>query len=346
MLTIYSDAHLGHQPREIAIRGVIASNLEIPDRVEHLLGAVKAGGHRIKPPRDFGMEPILAVHDRAYVDFLERAYERWHKAFAGGRAGPYACAHASANRHVARVPSSIQGQVGFYLSGGSAPIDAGTFDAAVSSAHCALEAAALLDEGVDEVYALCRPPGHHAYADMAGGFCYLNNAAIAAEALAGHHGRVAILDFDVHHGNGTQDIFYGRGDVHFVSVHADPNNVFPFYVGYEDETGEGEGAGHNLNLPLPVGSGDAPFLAAIDRGLASIRDFAPEALVVSVGFDAFKGDPSAEMAVTTAGFREIGRRISALGLRTALIQEGGYLVADLGANLAAFLEGFLSERHS
>lgn len=346
MLTIYSEAHLAHHPREIAIRGLIASNLEVPDRVEHLLGAVKAGGHRIAAPRDFGMKSIFAVHDRAYVDFLKTAYERWHQAFGEGRAGPYACAHASANRHVARVPSSIQGQVGYYLSGGSAPIDAGTFGAAVTSAHCALEAAALLDEGVREVYALCRPPGHHAYTDMAGGFCYLNNAAIAAQALAERHGRVAVLDFDVHHGNGTQDIFYSRGDVHFVSVHADPNDVFPFYVGYADETGEGEGAGHNLNLPLPVGSGDAPFLAAIDRGLASIRDFAPEVLVVSVGFDAFRGDPSAELTVTTPGFHEIGRRISALGLRTALIQEGGYLVADLGANLEAFLEGFLSERPS
>lgn len=217
MRAILSEAHTLHAPSEIVVRGIIAPNLEVPGRVEHLLKALKAGKHEIVAPRDFGMEPILAVHDGDYVEFLRTAYERWHQAFPAGKAGAYACAHASANRHRAALPSSIQGQVGYYLSGGSAPVDAGTFEASVASAHCALEAVTLLGEGHGEAYALCRPPGHHAYADMAGGFCYLNNAAIAAQALLARHERVAILDFDVHHGNGTQDIFYERGDVHFVS---------------------------------------------------------------------------------------------------------------------------------
>lgn len=344
MRAVYSEAHKQHAPAEIVVRGLVAPNLEVPGRMDHLLEALQAGGHDIVVPRDFGLEPILAVHDGAYVDFLRTAYERWHEAFPAGKAGPYACAHASANRHRAVLPSSIQGQVGYYLSGGSAPIDAGTYEASLAAANCALEAATLLSEGHGEAYALCRPPGHHAYADMAGGFCYLNNAAVAAQALLADHERVAILDFDVHHGNGTQDIFYERGDVHFVSVHGDPNDLFPFYVGYADERGEGAGEGHNLNLPVPLSSGDDSYLAAMDAGLASISKSGASALVVSVGFDAFSGDPSAEMNVSTRGFEEIGRRLGRAGLPTALIQEGGYLVADLGLNLEAFLRGFTSER--
>ncbi|WP_414476364.1 histone deacetylase family protein [Microvirga sp. M2] len=344
MRAIYSETHNLHAPSEIVVRGKVSPNLEVPGRVAHLLDALKAGGHEIVAPRDFGMEPILAIHDRAYVEFLQSAYERWHQAFPKGKAGPYACAHASANRHRAALPASIQGQVGYYLSGGSAPIDAGTFEASVASAHCALEAAALLEEGHYDAYALCRPPGHHAYADMAGGFCYLNNAAIAAQALLAKHKRVAILDFDVHHGNGTQDIFYDRDDVHFVSIHADPHQVFPFYAGYADERGEGAGEGFNLNLPVLVGSADPVYLEAIEAGVKSVKESGATALVVSVGFDAFKGDPSAEMNVSTQGFAEIGRLLGCASLPTALIQEGGYLVADLGLNLGAFMDGFTSAR--
>lgn len=344
MKAAYTDMHTRHAPAEITLRGLIAANLEVPGRAEHLLHALQAGGHEIVAPRDFGMEPILAIHDRDYIEFLRTAYTRWHEAFPEGKAGPYACSHASANRHRASLPTSIQGQVGYFLSGGSAPIDEGTYEAALASANCALEAVKLLEEGLSEAYALCRPPGHHAYADMAGGFCYLNNAAIAAQALLATHKRVAILDFDVHHGNGTQDIFYHRDDVHFVSVHGDPNDLFPFYVGYADERGEGAGEGYNLNLPVPLNSGDDVYLAAIDAAIDSVKKSGATALVVSVGFDAFSGDPSAEMNVSTGGFEQIGARLSAAGLPTALIQEGGYLVADLGLNLEAFMRGFAAAR--
>ncbi|MWD29367.1 histone deacetylase family protein [Aquicoccus sp. SCR17] len=340
MITVYSDAHRRHAPETIAIRGMIVGNLELPARADALVQAARQAGCDIRPPDAHDDAPLLAVHSQDYIDFLASAYDRWKEAFGEDRAGPYACAHASPTRYPARVPASIQAQVGYYLSGGSAPIDKGTWVAARDAAHCALTAAEHVLDGAGEAYAICRPPGHHAYADLAGGFCYLNNSAIAAQAMAAREGRTAILDIDVHHGNGTQDIFYDRGDVFFASIHADPNEVFPFYVGYADETGEGEGEGANLNLPLPRRSGDDVFLDALDTALAGIADFAPPSLVLSLGFDAYENDPQQEMAVSTEGFREAARRIAALRLPTAIIQEGGYCVDDLGKNLTAFLEGF------
>jgi acetoin utilization deacetylase AcuC-like enzyme len=199
----------------------------------------------------------------------------------------------------------------------------------------------LLLDGERAAYALCRPPGHHAFSDMAGGFCYLNNSAIAAEMLRRAHDRVAILDVDLHHGNGTQGIFYQRGDVLTVSIHADPERFYPFFWGYANETGAADGAGCNLNLPLPRGSGDDVFVAALDTAVERVRQFAPGALVVALGLDAFEGDPFGGLRVSTPGFAEIARRISAaLPLPTLLVQEGGYLCDGLGDNLQSFLAGF------
>jgi acetoin utilization deacetylase AcuC-like enzyme len=189
-------------------------------------------------------------------------------------------------------------------------------------------------------YALCRPPGHHAHTDLAGGFCYLNNAAIAAQRmLDSGSGAVAILDFDVHHGNGTQQIFFQRDDVHYVSIHGDPAGLYPWFAGYVEETGQGSGLGWNLNLPLPPGTGNAGFTAAVARGLDAIAAKRPAALVVSVGFDAQDGDPAGNLAVGAEAFTTIGRQLAALNLPTVLIQEGGYLIERLGANLTAFLTG-------
>lgn len=319
--------------------------MESPDRAKHFLSALNARNHKIIPPRSFGMDAILAVHSGDYIDFLRDAYPRWRQAFPQSGASDDVVAHTFAGRHSSsRAPTSIQGQAGYYLAGSSIPITEGTFEAAVSSAHCALEAAARLCEGETEVYALCRPPGHHAYRDLAGGFCYLNNAAIAAQSLLSHHARVAVFDFDVHHGNGTQSIFYDRSDVHFVSVHADTNDVFPFYSGHADEIGDGQGLGFNLNLSVPVGSGDDIYLEAVRRGIESVAGSGATALVASAGFDAFKGDPSVNMNVSTQGFQEIGDLLGRLRLPTAIIQEGGYLVEELGLNLGAFLDGFSAVR--
>jgi acetoin utilization deacetylase AcuC-like enzyme len=208
----------------------------------------------------------------------------------------------------------------------------------------AATAAQLVLEGEDAAYALCRPPGHHAYRDLAGGFCFLNNSAIAAAQLRLRHERVAILDVDVHHGNGTQGIFYERGDVLTVSIHADPASFYPFVWGYAHERGAGAGLGANLNIPLPIGTGDDGYLRALNAAQAMIEAFAPGALVVALGLDASEHDPLAGLAVTTDGFRRIGQAIARLGLPTVLVQEGGYLSDILGTNLTATLAGFEQAR--
>ena len=339
----YSPLHRQHAPEEITVRGQLVQNLESPARAEALLAELLSKGHEQITPQAWDRQWIDAVHDAGYLDFLSTAHARWR---ALPNATPLIHPHAFAHYSSRRRPDSIQGQVGYYLAGGSSPVAEGTWEAALGSAHTALEAAKLVLDGEREAYALCRPPGHHAYADFGGGFCYLNNVAIAANYLAKQLGNVAILDIDTHHGNGTQSIFYERGDVHFVSVHGDPNVLFPFYAGYADERGEGEGAGHNLNLPLPLKSEDPAWLAAIDTGMASILAYQPKALLVSLGFDPFKGDPSSDLAVSTEGFRGAGERIGAYRGPVVLIQEGGYLVDKLGENLDAFLEGFMRARQA
>ncbi|HWX49373.1 MAG TPA: histone deacetylase family protein [Roseomonas sp.] len=341
MLVTYSEAQALHIPRPYVLRGVLTAPREIPERAEQLLAAVRAANHPVRAPRSFGRAPLRGVHSDDYLDFLETAFGRWQDSEGGdGLVTPV----TAALRRVASRPLSVRGQAGWYLASGSVGIEAGTWEAVSGAADCALEAAETLREGAKEAYAICRPPGHHAYADLAGGYCYLNNAAIAAHHLAVSMGRVAVLDVDVHHGNGTQDIFYARGDVHFVSVHADPDAAYPFYAGRAGERGEGAGLGHTLNLPLPVGTGDAGYLQALDQGLASIREFAPAALVVSLGLDAFEGDSSRLLAVSTPGFAAIGERIGTLRLPTLLVQEGGYAVDDLARNITSFLSGFLAPR--
>lgn len=343
MRVIYSDTQSQHAPAEISVRGLLVGNLELPIRAENLRAAAAAAGHEIVAPRDFGEAPILAIHDRGYIEFLKIAYPEWTEKLA--LRGPYAASHGTGIRAAGRAPTSIQGKVGYYLSGGSVPMDAGTWEAAHDAAYSALEAAQQVLDGAPEAYAICRPPGHHAYTDLAGGFCYLNNVAIAAEHVVQARGRAAILDIDVHHGNGTQEIFYERGDVHFVSIHADTNETYPFFVGYSDEIGRGGGEGANLNLPLPKGFDDDTFLQALNKGLAKIADYAPPVLLVSLGFDAYEHDPQQEGAVSVKGFFEAGKRIASLGLPTVLVQEGGYSIDDLGATLDAFLEGFATGRN-
>jgi acetoin utilization deacetylase AcuC-like enzyme len=254
---------------------------------------------------------------------------------------PIVQASALALGYLHRPPHTLIAQAPHYLGGGYAPLDAGTFAAALASANTALEGAQTLLDGQRCAYALCRPPGHHAYAAMAGGFCYLNNIAIAAQHLLERFGRVSILDIDVHHGNGTQALFYERDDVMTVSVHVDPTHIYPFCCGFADEIGAGRGRGWNLNLPLPAGSSDGPYLEAIERGIARIRTTGSSALLVALGFDAYAGDPTAAMAVSTAGFRVAGALIGALELPTLLVQEGGYAVDALGVNVKAFLRGLM-----
>ncbi|HEY2616531.1 MAG TPA: histone deacetylase family protein [Acetobacteraceae bacterium] len=341
MIVITTDAHAAHDPDTMAPSPSGRPFYDRAARVDQLLGAVHRLGLPTAPAPDHGMAPIAAVHDAGYLHFLATAFERWQ---ATPLLGPAVRTFGYAVRHMQRPPDAIIGQAGYYLSGETVPVLQGTWRAAKTSAHVAVEGARRILGGAREAYALCRPSGHHVHADLAGGFCYLNNAAIAAQVLVAGGAKPAVLDVDVHHGNGTQSILYRRDDVFFCSVHGDPRWLYPWYAGYDDETGAGKGFGCNLNLSLAPDTDNAGYVEAVDAGLSAIRKFGASALIVSLGFDAHVGDPTANLAVTGEGFRAIGQHIGSLGLPTLLVQEGGYIVEKLGDNLTAFLGGFLPTR--
>ena len=337
MKIVYSDKHAQHDPQTFVVRGVKQRSAEQPERATRLLAAATGAGHEITAPGAFGPGPAAAVHTANYLDFLQTAAREWAKL-------PGASDEVVPNVHPARQPATypkgLTGRAGWHQVDMGCPIGPHTWDAALAATEVATTAAELVLSGTREAYALCRPPGHHAFADMAGGFCFLNNSAVAAQHLRSRHARVAVLDVDVHHGNGTQGIFYERADVLTVSIHADPDYYYPYFWGHAHETGLGAGAGFNLNLPLPLGSADAPWLAAGDTALARIKAFAPTALVVALGLDASESDPLQGLKVTGPGFHAMAAKIAGLGLPTVLVQEGGYLGDDLGRNLVQFLAGF------
>ncbi len=339
MHVIFSDAQRAHHPRHFLAAGVVRDCPEVPARIDHLLAGVAALGLPITAPPDLGTAPAAAVHTRAYLDFLAGIHARW-------QAVPGAGAEVIPNVHPRSradgYPATAVGQAGWHQADTACPIGPETWAAALASSHAAAHAADRVAAGDGPAYALCRPPGHHAFADQAGGFCYLNNTAIAAERLRRQVARVAVLDIDLHHGNGTQGIFFARGDVLTASIHADPAGFYPYYWGHAGEQGEGGGAGANLNLPLALGTGDDGVAAALETACARIAAFEAQALVVALGLDAYAGDPLAGLAVSTPGFARLGHRIAAIGLPTVLVQEGGYPSPALGDNLAAFLGGFLA----
>ncbi len=291
------------------------------------------------PPEIFG-DTLTLVHDRRYIAFLSTLWERWKRlpdASDTPSANVFALGRASLPE--AGYPESVVGQCGYHLGDGSCPVTSETWAAARASAATAAHGANLLLAGERIVYALCRPPGHHAAADMAAGFCYFNNTAIAAEMLTRAGKRTAILDIDVHHGNGTEAIFYDRGDVLTVSIHAHPKRFYPFFWGYAEERGRGAGEGFNLNLPLERGATLKPYGAALETALRRIADFAPDILVLAAGLDIAADDPFKGFAIETPEFEIIGRRIAQLSKPMLAVQEGGYPSPNLGANLASLLRG-------
>jgi len=337
MKTFYAEEQKRHDPKAFLSSGAPLPNPEKPERVERLLAGARAVGCTIERPASQGLGPIAAVHTPEYLDFLANIFVRWQR-IEGASAEVIPNIHPLARG--GSYPASAVGQAGYHMADTACPISAETFDSACWSAWSAVAAADAVMAGAPAAYALCRPPGHHAFADVAGGFCFINNSAVAAQRLRRHAARVAILDVDLHHGNGTQGIFYARSDVLTVSLHADPVRFYPFFWGHADERGEGPGLGYNYNLPLPRKSGDAAFLDALDLGLRRIRSFAPDALVVALGLDAFEGDPFGGLSVTTPGFARIAAAIAGLRLPTVIVQEGGYLCDALGDNLTSFLTGF------
>ncbi len=337
MKAVFGTAQNAHAPTRYLRHGQLVDYPETSERVTRLYaGAVEAEAE-FTEPGDFDMAHLLAVHSRRYLDFLEHGPGEW-MALPG--AFPEITPSVRPLEAVAGYPSHILGRAGWHIMDFAGAVSARTWGSVKTSAFSALTAAELVLGGERAAYALCRPPGHHAYRERASGFCYLNNAAIAAQYLRRKHDRIAILDIDVHHGNGTQSIFYERSEVLTVSIHADPSNYYPFYYGYADQRGVGQGEGFNLNIPLPVKSGDEIGVGAVTRGLNRIAEFKATILVLSLGLDAHEADPLNGGAVTSDGFARMARMIGEFALPTVIIQEGGYLTPMLGGNLAVFLTRF------
>jgi acetoin utilization deacetylase AcuC-like enzyme len=330
-----------HQPQFFLQRGQVRRNFEVPERAEALLAAL----HRLKLPVEDPGTParsgLLAVHDAGYLDFLAGAAAAWD---ALPEKGPEVVANMHPSPEMleqgAVMPGSVIGQAGWYTADTACPIGPGSWESILGAAGCALAAAQVAASG-GTAYALARPPGHHAYAARAGGHCYVNNSALAAQALrdAGA-AKVAVIDIDAHHGNGTQGIFWRRGDVLTASVHGDPAGYYPWYVGHAGERGAGPGDGANLNLPLPRGTADAAWLDAVTLAAERARDFGAEALVIPLGFDASEHEPLSFLQVSEDGFARAAEILGALKLPTALVQEGGYNVGAIGGLLERFLTAF------
>ncbi|SDX50119.1 histone deacetylase family protein [Roseicitreum antarcticum] len=339
MKSVYSPRHHGQSGQYELVSGAIVPAFEKPERAEFIrarLAEVALGP--VLPPETHSLDIARKVHDAAYLSFLETAYDQWLARGNTGPALPFIWPRPGLRSDV--PPADIEGLLGHYSFDGGAPFVAGTWDAVKSSHDVALTGAALLARD-RAAFALCRPPGHHAGRAFAGGYCFINNAAVAAQALrdAGH-ARVAVLDVDYHHGNGTQEIFYDQRDVLVVNIHADPRHEFPYFLGHADERGAGDGVGANLNLPLPLGTEWPAWHAALDSACTAVADFGPTALVISLGTDTFIGDPISQFRLTSAHFPQIGARIAALGLPTLFVMEGGYAVAEIGVNAVGVLEGF------
>lgn len=312
--------------------------LENPDRMDRILNALrKTDWAEIHQPSDFGLDSILAVHDAEYIDFLASCWTEWLD--SKPKDSSVFLPATFALRHHPQKPKSLLGRGGYYIMDLSACIVEGTYTAALVSANCALSAASSVVNGQSSAFALCRPPGHHAGKDYAGGYCFINNAAVAAHSLS-VNGKVALLDIDYHCGNGTQDIFYERDDVLTISIHADPDFEYPSYFGFANERGKGNGFGFHHNFPLPKGTDDDSYLAALDQALELIQNFAPKFLVVSAGMDIYADDPLGTIKVTTEGIGEIGRRIASLNLPSVIVMEGGYNNEALGRNITSFLGKF------
>jgi len=343
MRTIYSEAHRLHDASSILVDGQPFELDETPERAAQLLTAVQAANFGpVEPPEDHGLEPILAVHSADYVQHLRTIFADY-AAYKGEPSPVFP--ETLPTRPIRHRPRHPDGRKGYYAFGVGTPILEGSWTAAYWSAQCALTALDRVLAGEPSAYALCRPPGHHAMRDAYGGFCFLNNAAIAAQAARKQLDKnVAILDIDFHHGNGTQEIFYKDPDVLYCSLHADPDEEYPYFWGSAEETGEGRGLGYNLNWPLPPGVDDAAYLRALDEALEVIRRDQPGLLVLSAGLDIASGDPVGGFNITLAGFAEIGRRIAALSLPTVIVQEGGYLIEKLGESITALLEAFRDQR--
>ncbi len=342
MKIVYNERHAEHAAQKEFFRGQLVDAFEIPARADYVLQALQASDlGPFVPVLDHGRVPLERVHAPAYLRFIEGAYAEWQALGGQGEAFPAVWPVRSLRSDV--EPRSFAARMGLYSMDSGSPLTAGTWAAAYWGAQASLTALDLVLAGERAAYCLTRPPGHHAGADFFGGYCFINNAAVAAQAArdAGRQ-RVAILDVDYHHGNGTQAIFYERPDVLFLSVHGDPQTEYPFFLGHADERGAGAGEGFNANFPLPAGASNAQWFEAFEQALVRLEAYAPELLIVSLGVDTYGGDPISHFKLDEPEFRRMGERLAALRRPTLFLQEGGYATAAIGRNVHAVLAGFES----
>jgi len=337
--TVYSDEHNLHSGLLDPRGDEWTQSAECPDRANNVFKAIQESElGEIVAPDEFDELKYLRIHEPDYLEFLQTAWAQW---VASGEKGTNARPDtfvAAGMRHA--DTECIAGRLGRYSFDSTSPIVAGSWQAIRISANIALTGAELIRGSERFAFAACRPPGHHATVRYCGGYCYLNNNSLAAQSLLdGGASRVAILDVDYHHGNGTQSIFYARNDVLTISLHADPKVEYPYFLGYADEPGEGKGHGFNVNYPLPFGTAWDSYGLALSRALEEVRCFSPDALVVALGLDTFAGDPTTYFKITTEDFLRMGQAIGALQLSTLVVLEGGYSVDWIGRNTVNFLAG-------
>ncbi|MCF8070659.1 MAG: histone deacetylase family protein [Desulfobacterales bacterium] len=340
MITIYSEDHRLHHGQYELIAGGFVPPFENPTRLDIIISRLKEKNFgEIKPPNEYGLDPILRVHTEDFINFLRTAYDEWYELHGGEKD---AMPITWPTRHLRQVvPKGINGKLGYYSFDAATPITSTTWQAITSAVNVALTGVDLIKEGQRAVFSLCRPPGHHAAKDLYAGYCFFNNAAIATQAFIDKGAeRVAILDIDYHHGNGTQAIFYDRSDVLFVSLHGDPDQEYPYFLGYKEEIGTGKGEGFNKNFPMPWGTLWPVYKDALDQGIDSIQNFKPDALVVSTGVDTFEKDPISKFKLKSENYLEMGNMIESLSLPTLFVMEGGYAVDEIGINTVNLLSGF------
>lgn len=342
MIAFHNPLHHGHAPAHEFYRGERVSCFETPTRVDYVEQALRAHSHPLRAPDVDSMSVLAQVHTERYLAFLQGAWQQWAALDpANAQLQPFPSVWPVRTLRSDIEPDNFVARLGLYSMDNGTPMAAGTWAAAKAGADAAASAADHVAGGARAAFCCTRPPGHHAGADFMGGYCFLNNAAVAAQTLRERGAqRVVVLDVDYHHGNGTQSIFYQRNDVLFISVHGDPRTEYPFYLGHADETGEGEGDGFNLNLPLPAGTNAHTWFEALEAACKRITAFGADGLVVSLGLDTFEGDPISRFALATSDFTRLGERLAQLGLPSVFVLEGGYAAAELGTNAVNVIDGF------
>lgn len=340
MKVYYSEEHRKRRSQSELHGGELVAPFECPERIDHILAELeKRDFGAVHPPQPFGLDPVLAVHDAGFVRFLETAWQEWRALGYNGEAIPNVWPARTMRSDI--IPQHFEARMGYYCLANETAISDGTWEAVCASKDVALSATADVLSGNRSAFGLCRPPGHHAAIDQYGGYCFLNNAAITAQ-YARDRGveRVAILDVDFHHGNGTQNIFYHREDVLFVSLHGDPDEAFPHFLGFEDETGSSSGEGFNINRPMAPGTDFRTWRKVLQETFEDISRFDPGLLIISLGVDTFENDPISFFKLTSDDFTTMGADIASLDLPTVFLMEGGYAVEEIGVNTINTLQGF------